>query len=143
MAKVGRPRVPAGLTDEVRAKIIEAIRKGNYRCVAAQHAGVNQSALSRWMTKGKRDASGVYHDFRKAVLEAENAAEIEAVGFVRRAAEGGDVKAAQWFLERKFPDRWGANRDQLKALKRELDELKAVVCDAGKPAEKAGQAPPS
>lgn len=29
------------------------------------------------------------------------------VFLVRRAAHRGDVKAAQWWLERKFPDRWG------------------------------------
>jgi hypothetical protein len=93
---------PTKLSAELQARLCEAIRSGNYRETAAQWAGVSPETLSRWMhRKGAR-----YDAFRRAVLEAERAAEIRAVALVMKAA-ADDPAHARWWLERKFPDRWG------------------------------------
>jgi hypothetical protein len=74
------------------------MRGGNFRETAARYAGVPPETLSRWLA---RDGQ-----FRQAVLEAEQAAEILAVAYIRKAGET-DPKHFEWWLERKFPERWG------------------------------------
>lgn len=105
---------PTKLTDDLAAKIVQVIRAGNYREVAARFAGVAPETLTRWLTRGEKEKCGVYATFRQSVLEAEEAAEIESVGCIRRLVKDGDLKAATWYLERKFPERWG-RKDHLRA----------------------------
>jgi len=93
------------LTAEVQRKVCDAISGGNYKMIAAQWAGISIKAFLSWMKRGKEEESGIYHDFRLAVLEAERAAEIRAVALVMKAAEQ-DPKHAQWWLERKCHRRW-------------------------------------
>jgi hypothetical protein len=93
---------PTKLTGAIQAKVCEAIRGGNYRETAALWAGVPPETLSRWMKK----PGAKFVAFRRAVLEAERAAEIRAVALVMKAA-AEDPNHAKWWLERKFPERWG------------------------------------
>lgn len=99
MAMAGRP---SKLTPEVQAKIVEAIRGGNYREVAAEWAGIGERTFQTWMA-GQKPA---HLEFQRAVIEAERAAEIRAVALIMKAA-ANDPKHAEWWLERKFHDRWG------------------------------------
>ena len=93
--KRGRPTLD---TPERRAKILEAIRGGNYRETAARYAGIGTQTLGDWMAKDP--------EFSGMVQAAEEFAEIKAVALVMKAAET-DAKHAQWWLERKHPHRWG------------------------------------
>lgn len=97
---------PTKLTIEIQTKVCDAIRGGNYRETAAMWVGVPPETLSRWMKK----TGAKYLAFRRAVLEAERAAEIRAVALVMKAA-AEDPSHAKWWLERKFPERW-ARRDR-------------------------------
>jgi hypothetical protein len=58
-----RPRTspgrPSRLTPEVQARIVDAVRVGNYLKVAAQAAGVGQSTLSLWLATGRNAAQAV------------------------------------------------------------------------------------
>lgn len=93
---------PSKLTPEREAKILQLLRDGNFREVAVRAVRVSYPTFCRWMKcKSKR-----YRNFRKAVLEAEQEAEIAMVAVVRSAAYD-DAKHAEWWLERKVPDRWG------------------------------------
>lgn len=103
MGKAGRPSV---MTPEAVEKLLQALRAGNFRNVAAEWAGISQRVFREWMAKGKDEKAGSFRDFRRRVLEAEKAAEIRAVGLLMKAAEH-DAKHASWWLERKFPERWG------------------------------------
>lgn len=103
MARSGRP---SALTPEVQAKVVSAIQGGNYRCAAARWAGVSMRTFSEWLKRGAAAKSGPHRDFLLAVQEAESQAEIRAVALVMKAA-AEDPKHAQWWLERKFPQRWG------------------------------------
>ena len=96
---------PTKLTPEVADKICQAIAGGNYREVAAAWAGIGERTLREWMQRGESPRSR-YHDFRRRVLEAEQAAEIRAVGLIMAKAATDPVHA-QWWLQRKHPERWG------------------------------------
>lgn len=109
---VGRPTL---LNDEVQAKITQALRAGNFRAVACQYAGISQRVFFDWMRKGKEETDTAFVSFRRAVIEAEKAAEIRAVALIMRAAES-DPRHAEWWLSHRFPGRWAdKSRHQLKA----------------------------
>lgn len=103
MGKAGRP---SKLTIDVVDRIVAAIKGGNFRYVAAMWAGVSQRTMHEWMAAGKAKPKGKFGDFRRRVLSAEKEAEITAVNHIRRAA-ATDPRHAEWWLERKFPQRWG------------------------------------
>jgi transposase-like protein len=93
---------PSKLTVEVQMRVCEALRGGNYRDVAAQWAGISPSTLAKWLKK--KDEKHLA--FQRAVEEAERAAEVRAVAIVMKAASS-EPRHAQWWLERKYPERWG------------------------------------
>lgn len=119
--KDGRGR-PSKFTQAVRDKILEAIRWGNYRPVAAAYAGIGHRTLNTWLAQGAKEESGAYFTFRQDLLAAENEAEINAV---KAVLQDPDVKHKQWFLERKFPERWGKDRDLLRELCKRIRDLEA------------------
>jgi transposase-like protein len=94
-AKRGRP---SRLTEERQAKILEALRAGNYLTSAAALAGVSRSTLHAWRQEHPHFADAV--DQARAHAEARNDA------IVQMAART-QWQAAAWWLERSFPDRWG------------------------------------
>lgn len=122
---IGRPTL---LTTAVQEKICKSIRAGNYQDVAAKNAGISVRTLRHWMTCGRKEDSGVYHDFLHAVVEAESQAEITCVRRVLSASKK-DAKHAEWWLERKFPARWSSNRKELSQLRRDLNELVLALKD--------------
>jgi hypothetical protein len=118
---------PCKLTDAAAARIAEAVRAGNTRRDAAQHAGAGASTLRAWLARGRRQNRGRFRDFCDAVKKGESARVVESVGRIRRAAEGGQLlkhtvttrrdgstvetrqyargewTAAAWWLERTTP----------------------------------------
>ncbi len=100
--KLGRP---TKFTPETRKKILWALRLGNFRKTAAEYAGISERTLCDWIYKGAEAGSGEYAEFCNDVIEAEQAAEVRALGVIQQAANR-DWKAAAWFLERKFPQRY-------------------------------------
>jgi transposase len=129
---------PTTLTPSVRENILTAIRAGNYRDVAAEWAGVSVYTLRGWCQRDKRDEEGPFHEFWLALLEAEKSAEILMVGLVVQAARD-DAKYAEWYLERKFPERWGRDTARIRALERRLDDLERPA----PPSYRASPSPPS
>ncbi len=101
--RLGRP---TKFTEETRKKILWALRLGNYRKTAAEYACISERTLGDWLYKGSEENGGEYADFHNDVLEAEQAAEVRALGVIQQAANNGQWKAAAWFLERKFPERY-------------------------------------
>ncbi len=97
---------PSKLTPEVAEKILQALRAANFRKVAAEYAGVTPRVLRMWLQRGKRSPKSRYGHFFRQVLEAEKAAEMRAVALIMKAAQE-DARHAEWWLERKFPNRWG------------------------------------
>lgn len=105
---VGRPTM---LTEEVYDTILAVIKLGNYRCVAAQVAGVSPVTVNHWIMRGKREQGTVYAEFAQAVAKAEAEVETLAVRALVKAGIEQDANHIKWWLERKFPKRW-AKRPQ-------------------------------
>ncbi|MGH2964751.1 MAG: transposase [Solirubrobacterales bacterium] len=97
---------PTKLTPEVKQRIVQAVRAGNYAETSARSAGVSSATYYRWMKHGERESKGIYHDFFEEVRRAEAEAEVHAVAVIRREIADGDWRAAAHYLERRHPDRW-------------------------------------
>lgn len=142
-AKTGRP---SKLTPAVHDHLVEAIKSGNYIETAVRACGIGVSTYYGWMERGEADlANGKdtpYAELSEAIRKAEGEAETDALGEIRKAARDS-WQAAAWYLERKFPARWG-RKDRVEhtgkdgdAIKlshdydREVDELVAALREQG------------
>ena len=94
------------LTPELQEKVCDVIRKGNYIEVACGYVGINAATYYNWMKKGRAEKSGKFLDFLNAVKKAEESAEVMYLDEIRKASSTS-WQAAAWYLERKYPDRWG------------------------------------
>ena len=103
---------PTKLTPAIAAKLVLAIRVGNYASVAAKSVGIDQSTYYDWLAKGREDKAP-YAEFAVAIQKAEAEAEAATVARIQLAEAAPNTwQAAAWWLERRFPDRWG-RRDRL------------------------------
>ena len=59
------------------------------------------------MKKGESTSSGAYVEFLEAVKKAEAEAEALRVSRISKAGKEGNWQADAWYLERRYPDRWG------------------------------------
>lgn len=101
---------PSKLTAKVRNHLVEAIEAGNYVETAVRACGIGTSTYYRWMETGEADLAhdkdSIYRELWEAVKKAEATAEEKALKQIRSAAPE-HWQAAAWYLERKFPNRWG------------------------------------
>ena len=107
MAKIGRP---TKLTPGLKEVLITALSSGCYRATAAAHAGISTPTLYKWLETGEADLEHGrdtdHADLRMAVIKAEADAEQEALQNIREQSKQ-QWQASAWFLERKWPNRWG------------------------------------
>ena len=96
---------PSKLTPAVQKKIIEAIRNGNYYNAACAYAGIQYQTFWEWMKRGEKAKSGKHFQFFQEVKKAEAEAEARIVALWQSKIPK-DWRAAQVFLERRYPDRW-------------------------------------
>lgn len=108
---------PTKLTDDVQFRIVAALRAGNYADAAASSGGIAKATYYDWLTRGRaelehREEGGrprareqPYVEFLEAVGRASADAEVHAVAILRKAMPD-DWRAAAWYLERRYPDRW-------------------------------------
>jgi hypothetical protein len=92
-------------TSEQREIIVEALRRGNSRRVAAALAGIDHRQIARWLRRGQDASAGsTWREFAEAVAHAEAVAAGEMMEIVRRdAVVEGNARSAQWWLERRDP----------------------------------------
>jgi transposase len=138
---------PTKFSNEIKHKIITAIRAGNYIETASAYAGISKNTLYDWLRRGEREKQRVeknprykirkseqpFVDFSDAVEKALAEAEVRDVAIIAKAAEE-QWQAAAWRLERKFPDRWGRkviehkgslevkNDDSIKRIEQQLKQ---------------------
>ncbi len=105
---------------ELGAKIVDAVRKGNFIETAAKLYGVYPDTVRDWLyqgAKGREEYAAFALEVQKATAESETSAQD-----IVRMHGLGDFKAAAWWLERRFPGRWALN------IRAEVTkELKAVM----------------
>ena len=100
---------PQKIVYEIIESLCDYIAQGFSYDKAATNSGISASTFFRWMRIGSLpDAEQIYKDLVRAVKEASEFSEFEALQLVRSAAiVDRNWKAAAWFLERRFPDRYG------------------------------------
>jgi hypothetical protein len=91
------------LTPEVHAKIISAVRSGNYKYVAAQAAGVHRDSIHAWEQRAEKGEEP-YASFADELREAEAQAEVSTIARVLAGGEGWTSYA--WLAERRWARRW-------------------------------------
>ena len=115
------------LVNQVRGKILEVIRQGNFRNHAAQSVGISDQTIRSWMRWGEKDgAKEPYKSFAREGIEAEGEAIAACAGSIHTAALT-DWKAAAWFLARKAPNEWGDKAR--KGVKEQLESILSAVED--------------
>lgn len=126
---------PSKLTPEVHQKIVDAIRNGNTRRIAAAVGGVGETTVYTWLEMGaKPGARKQYREFREAVYLAEASAVQTAVAAIRLAGVKGTWQAYAWWLERLHPGEFG-RKDRVKlevdqaAMAQIADVINRVVTD--------------
>ena len=97
---------PSKLTPERQKKLVDAIRAGNYYETACTYAGIDYTTFRLWMQKGEAREAKKFSDFFEAITRAQSESEARAVALWQQAMPT-DWRAAQMFLERRHPDRWG------------------------------------
>lgn len=95
------------LTPAIQEKIGANIQLGMSLKNSALAAGISESTFYDWLSKGEQTARGKYAEFSEYITESKAIAEQLQVQIIHKAADGGDWKAAQFILERRFPDEWG------------------------------------
>lgn len=108
---------PAKLNAAITKKVCNVIREGNFIDTAAGVSGVSDTTLDNWMKWGnpkhtdfKRD--GEYQNFFAAVKNAEREGEVKKLEELF-LAKGMAWTRYAWFLERRFPAKWGRRFQQL------------------------------
>jgi len=96
---------PTKLTDEVKAKIVQAISQGNYYEAACSYAAISYQTLRNWKEQGESDGNGEYFDFFESIKKAEAQAELRLVQEWQKHIPN-NWQAIATFLERRYPDRW-------------------------------------
>jgi len=98
------------LSEAIQNAMVEAIEGGNYATTAAEAAGIGKSTHYEWMEKGEQGIEP-YAEYADAIKKAEAIAEQNAVKVIKEASRD-NWTAGAWYLERKFPDKWG-RKDKL------------------------------
>jgi hypothetical protein len=116
------------LTPQVEDIILTAMRRGCTYRVAATAAGVSQQTIFHWLRLGRRSKSGKFLKFLKSLRQVQAQALAACAARVMDAVNAGDIRAAQWFLERRAPEDYGPL--PVKELDRRLAALeKALAVD--------------
>jgi len=98
------------LSEVIQDAMAEAIRNGNYASTAADACGIGRSTHYEWMDKGEQGIEP-YAEYADTIKKAEAEAEMNAIQNIQtHAAENWTASA--WYLERKFPEKWG-RKDKL------------------------------
>lgn len=94
------------LTDAVEGAILRALQSGVSVNVACAHAGITRANFNGWMRRAEFPRQERYAAFSRRVGETLAQLETSFLNMIVEAA-ADDWKAAAWFLERRFPKRWG------------------------------------
>ena len=117
---------PTDLTPAVQARIVQAIVGGNDNKVAAAYAGIGESTFYAWLERGRKERARLaaspnarpraketpFVEFLASIQKAQADAETRNVALIAKAAQEGTWTAAAWWLERKYPERWGRKERQ-------------------------------
>ena len=87
-------------------KLIEALRSGSYRIDACRAVGIHYNTLLAWEKKGESAEIGGICRVFGCPAEGRGRSRHNKLEVITKAAQEGDWRAAAWFLEHKYPDKW-------------------------------------
>ncbi|MCI0703576.1 MAG: hypothetical protein L0241_21050 [Planctomycetia bacterium] len=118
------------LTPEKQKVIVDSIAAGLPRSIAAMRAGITERCLYQWLAKGRKGGkrNEEFVQLFQALQKAEGDAVARNVALIQKAA-ATTWQAAAWWLERRYPEEFGANRHELVMLRRELTELRVLFAE--------------
>ena len=120
---------PEIITQDLIKEVCNYIAAGFSYSVAAKLAGIAESTFFRWRAMGQLEgAEDIYKIFYIEVEEASAFSEAEALQLVRSSAiKERNWRAAAWFLERRFPEKY---------------QKRSSALDSDKPSNPEGEALP-
>lgn len=121
---------PTKLTPDTQSAIVQALQAGNYFDASCEYAGITATTGYNWKKRGKEEAERrqkpnikegsktweteqPFFEFFEAVKKAEANAEVAMAAIIRKASNES-WQAAAWWLERRFPDKWGRRQTDVK-----------------------------
>lgn len=128
---------PTKLTPEVQQRIVEALLSGLYVEDAVILGGIAEDTYYEWVKRGKTGEEP-FASFSEAVESAGVVSSSQALVTVRAGGMGWQGSA--WFLERRYPAKWG-RRDPDHGLKTKLLEAELETVKAKLELLKAGHDP--
>jgi hypothetical protein len=135
---------PSKLTSETQGQICALIARGNTRTDAAACAGVSYGVIKHWVRlgkkarrEGKRDR---YLAFLTALEKADGDCRKRLVACVWKSA-AKNWRAAAYLLGCKAPDEYGPFMHALRAIQKDIAEMKKAHADANSQAPE-GHPPP-
>lgn len=104
--------------------ILNSLKKGNFRCVAAKEANISSKTFHMWMKNPKPE----YAAFQEEVERIEASMESYCVQKIIEAGEK-DTKWLCWYLERKYKTRWNVavHRWEFQILQKQIKQLKEII----------------
>lgn len=108
----GRP-APSLASPQVQ-HLLEGLEAGAFVQDAARAAGLSPRSVWRWLERGRAEAEegteGPYWQIWHAVEAARFISHSRALAVIMEAADGGNWRAAAWWLERAHPEKWSLRR---------------------------------
>lgn len=126
MAKRKRVGRPSKLTADTQNELVKLIKAGNYLETAAAYVGLHPDTVREWLRRGRREAKGKHREFSVVIQRAEAFAESSALLRIRAAGQMS-WQAEAWYLERKFPAKWGRWERVTHDTATDVDELKDLL----------------
>lgn len=102
---------PSKLTLKLTREIAHLLSQGNFVETACDAVGIAKSTFYAWMELGELSENTEHVKFSDAIKRAVATAEIVSVGDVRDKVDNWQAQA--WWLERRYPDRWGNRGKQI------------------------------
>ena len=118
------------LNPEVQDRIVQALEAGNYFDASCEFAGVTSRTGYHWLERGqaeieRRDKPNVregtkqwkteeiFLQFFHAVTQASANVEIRTIAEIQKQSRE-DWRAAAWFMEHRYPKKWGKQYSESK-----------------------------
>src|SRR5256885_101069 len=98
---------PSKLIKRTADRLIEAISKGATYDLACKFAGISFQTFLNWRERAQSENSGMFVELFERLERAEGEAAARWLSVIDNAANEGDVKSAQWLLERRHGKLYG------------------------------------
>ena len=120
-----RPRRETKLTDELRDALCRDLANAIPRSDACKRQGICVRTLRYWLSWGRK-GEAPFAALLAAVRKAESDAIAKHLGNIE-AHSVDSWQASAWTLERRWPEKFGSQRSEIRELRIQVQELLALV----------------